>query len=97
VYSLASYPNNVIAIKLSASENAKITCTVSAVNPYLRNTNEKNHSFRKKDESDDIITNYTRNGNTVAEENTITLSGNIPSFSLNYEGQIKVINDGGIL
>ncbi len=93
----ANYPNNVIAIKLSASEESKISCTVSAVNPYLRNNNEKSHSLLGKDVSKAIITAHTKYGTTKAEENTITLSGNVPSFSLNYEGQIEIINDGGEL
>lgn len=77
----ASYPYNVIAIKLSASEKAKINCTVSAVAPYFRSKNEK----------------LTKFGIVKAQNNSITLSGTIPSFSLNYEAQIKIINDGGQL
>ncbi|MFV0565412.1 MAG: glycosyl hydrolase family 95 catalytic domain-containing protein [Flavobacteriaceae bacterium] len=88
---LANYPSNIIAIKLSANKKAKISCTVSAVNPYLRNNNEKSDSRGA------IITEYTKTGTTKASGNTITLSGNIPLFSLNYEGQIKVVNDGGQL
>jgi len=94
---LANYPNNIIAIKLSASKQAKISCTVSAVNPYLRNNNEMNHSFLGKDASKAIITPLTKSGTVKAEGNTITLSGNVPGFNLNYEGQIKIINDGGKL
>jgi len=86
----ASYPNNVIAIKLSASENAKISCTVSAVVPYLRSADAFNHSGS-------TIVNLAKYANTSAQENLITFSGTVPSFSLNYEGQIKIINDGGEL
>lgn len=77
----ASYPNNVIVIKLSASEKEKISCTVSAVDPYLRSR-------------DELLTKY---GITEAKNNSIILSGSVPSFSLNYEGQIRIIPEGGNL
>lgn len=85
----ASYPNNVIAIKLSASEKAKISCTVSAVVPYLRSDNAYNHSSS--------INKLAKYATTRAHENSIIFSGTVPSFSLNYEGQIKIINEGGKL
>lgn len=78
---LATYPNNVIAIKVSASEKEKLSFTVSAVVPYLRSEN-------------DLLTKY---GNVKAQDNLITLSGSVPSFNINYEGQIKIINEGGKL
>ena len=77
----ASYPENIIAVRLSSSEKESISFTVTAEIPYLRSTLETN----------------TRTGQTRAENDLITLSGNIPYFSLNYEAQIKVINDGGEL
>ena len=87
---LANYPHNVIAIKLSASKKAKISCTVSAVVPYLRSENAFNNSGS-------TISQLARYANTRAQENSITFSGSVPSFSLNYEGQVKIINDGGKL
>lgn len=36
-----------------------------------------------------------RTGTVSADGNLITLSGNIPFFNINYEGQIKVLNEGG--
>jgi len=77
----ASYPENVIAVKLSSSEKGKISFTLSAEIPYLRSVNETN----------------TKTGQPWAENDLITLSGNIAYFNLNYEAQIKVINDGGEL
>jgi alpha-L-fucosidase 2 len=78
---LANYPKNIIAVKLSANKEKQISFTLRAENPYLRSPNEIN----------------SRTGNTVATSDLITLSGNIPHFSINYECQIKVINDGGEL
>ncbi len=85
----ASYPNNVIAIKLSASEKEKLSLTVSAVVPYLRSDDAYNHSGS--------ITRLAKYADVEAHENTIIFSGTVPSFSLNYEGQIRIINEGGML
>jgi len=87
---LANYPHNVLAIKLNASEKAKISCTVSAVVPYLQSEN----TFYDSGSSTSKLTKYA---SVNAKNNSIILSGTVPSFSLNYEGQIKIINDGGKL
>ena len=77
----ANYPSNVIVIKLSASKKEALSFTLKAVIPYLRSKNE----------------NLSKFGITTAVGNTITLTGNVPSHNLNYEAQIKVINEGGKL
>lgn len=78
---LANYPEKIIAIKLSSNQKGKISFTLKAEIPYQRSVNEIN----------------TRFGTTKAENDLITFSGNIKHFSTNYEGQIKVINEGGKL
>lgn len=78
---LANYPDNVIAVKLSSNKKGKISFTLSAEAPYLKGTNEKN----------------ARTGKVVANHDLITLSGNIAHFNVNYECQVKVINQGGQL
>ncbi len=78
---LANYPENVIAIKLSSNKKGEISFTLRAEIPYRKSANEIN----------------TKYGKTFAENGLITLSGNIAHFNVNYEGQIKVINDGGTL
>ncbi len=78
---LANYPENVIAIKLSSNKRNKVSFTLSAEIPYLRSIKQIN----------------TRTGSVIAESDLITLSGNIAHFNMNYEGQIKVLNDGGQL
>jgi len=87
---LANYPYNVIAIKLNASEKAKISCTVSAVVPYL---NAENTFYN----SGSSISKLTKYASANASDNSIIFSGTVPSFSLNFEGQVKILNDGGIL
>lgn len=77
----ANYPDNVIVMKLSSNKKEKVSLTLSVEIPYLRSPKEAN----------------TRTGKTIAENDLITLSGNMPFFNINYEGQIKVLNDGGKL
>ena len=71
----ASYPDNVIVIRLTANQKGAISLTVRPEIPYLE---------RKE-----------RTGSVVAEGNLLTLKGTMPLFSCNYEGQIKVLNEGG--
>jgi alpha-L-fucosidase 2 len=78
---LANYPENVIAIKLSSDKKGKVSFTLRAEIPYRKSANEIN----------------TKYGKTFAEKDLITLFGNIAHFNVNYEGQIKIINDGGKL
>lgn len=77
----ASYPNNVIAIRLTANKKEKLSFTLSAEIPHKRSIKEIN----------------TKTGTSVAQNNGITLSGNIAHFNVNYEAQIKVVNTGGTL
>ena len=71
----ASYPDNVIAIRLTADQKGALSFTVRPEIPYLELKQ--------------------RNGKITAEGNLVTLKGSIPLFSCNYEGQIKVLNEGG--
>lgn len=76
-----SYPDNVLIIKLSANKNGKISFTLKPEIPYIKDSKSK----------------YMRTAEIVAKDNLIILSGLDNYLSINYEAQIKVINDGGIL
>jgi len=71
----ASYPDNVIVIRLSADQKGALSFTVRPEIPYLALKQRK--------------------GKITATENLLTLKGSMPLFSCNYEGQIKVVNEGG--
>ena len=71
----ASYPDNVIVVRLTADKKGALSFTVRPVIPYL-------------DKGE-------RTGKVSAEDNLLTLKGSIPLFSCNFEGQIKVLNEGG--
>ena len=71
----ASYPDQVIVVRLTSDQKGALTFTVRAEIPYLE----------AKD----------RSGTITAEGNVLTLKGTVPVFSCNYEGQIKVLHEGG--
>jgi alpha-L-fucosidase 2 len=71
----ASYPDNVIVIRLTASQTGSLSFTVRPEIPYLEMKQ--------------------RTGSITAEGNLLTLKGTMPLFSCNFEGQIKVLNEGG--
>ncbi|MFC1763993.1 glycoside hydrolase N-terminal domain-containing protein [Planctomycetota bacterium] len=76
-----SYPDNVLAIKLSADQKGKLSFTLRPEIPYLAPKKEGN----------------AKTGTVVVKDDLITLAGNVKHFSVNYEVQIKVVNDGGSL
>ena len=71
----ASYPDNVVVIRLTADQKGALSFIVRPEIPYLE---------RKE-----------RTGTVSAEGNLLTLKGAMPLFSINFEGQIKVLNEGG--
>ncbi|MCH6256538.1 glycoside hydrolase family 95 protein [Puniceicoccaceae bacterium K14] len=76
-----SYPDNVLAIRLTASGEGNLSFTLRPEIPYLNPENEGN----------------AKTGTVIAEADLITLFGSVKHFSVNYEVQIKVLNDGGTL
>lgn len=76
----ANYPDNVIAVKLKASQPGMMAFTVRPVLPYL-------HPFDNEQNG--------RSGYVHSQNDLITLEGEMQYFHLAYEGQIKVVNYGG--
>ncbi len=74
-----SYPDNVLAIRLTASGEGNLSFTLRPEIPYLDPKSEGNE----------------KTGTVVAVNDLITLAGSVKHFSVNYEVQIKVLNDGG--
>ena len=71
----ASYPDNVIVIRLTADHKGSLSFVVRPEIPYLE---------RKE-----------RSGSVTAEGNLLRIKGSMALFSCNFEGQIKVLNEGG--
>lgn len=78
----ASYPDQVIAIKLKADKPGMISFTLRPVLPYLRPFNSEQNG---------------RSGDIKADKDVITMKGEMQYYHLAYEGQIKVVNYGGEL
>lgn len=79
----ANYPSNVIVVKLTASEPGKISFLLRPVLPYLRPFDEARDG---------------RTGRVSADaDGLITLEGVTQFFDEAYEGQIKVIPEGGTM
>lgn len=78
----ANYPTNVIVVKLKADQPGKISFTLRPVLPYLHEYNDDGTG---------------RTGKVSAQNDLITLTGEIQFFRLPYEAQIKVIPSGGHL
>ena len=71
----ASYPDNLIVIRLAADQAGSISFVVRPEIPYLEMKE--------------------RSGSVSAEGNLLTLKGTASHFNCNFEGQIKVLNEGG--
>lgn len=80
-----SYPDKVMAVRLSASEAGKLSFTLRPTIPYITEYREKPGDNRGK------------SGTVKAEGDTITLSGVMEYYNLQFEGQFKVIPDGGTM
>lgn len=78
----ANYPDRVIAVKLKADHPGMVSFTLRPVLPYL-------HPYNSE------LTGRT--GQVEARDNVIIMQGKIQYFNLDYEGQVKVINYGGVL
>lgn len=76
-----SYPDRVLVIRLTADKAKSLSFKVRPQIPFV---NAKKPGDR-------------RTAKTVVESDLITLSGTMAYFPCNYEGQIKVLNEGGNL
>ncbi|MCL2043151.1 MAG: glycoside hydrolase family 95 protein [Treponema sp.] len=88
---LTSYPDGVLAVKLTASEKGSLSFTLRAQTPYLKPFGTNGTSGRG------IENNIGKTGVVEAKGNTITLSGEMEHYGISYEGQIQVIAQGGKL
>ena len=79
---ITSYPDKILAIKLTATEKGKLNFTLRPTIPYLM-------------ENPDSSTKLARSGVVVASDNTITLKGTMEDYGVDYEGLYKVVPVGG--
>ena len=76
---ITSYPDKVMAIRLTASKPGSLSFTLKPTIPFL-GKGKSGHS---------------KSGTVVAKGDTVTLSGEMSYFGVKFEGQFKVIPVGG--
>ena len=74
--SFTSYPDKVMAIRLSSSKEGAVSFTLRPTIPFLGKG---------------------KSGSVVAKGDTITLSGVMKYYQIKFEGQFKVIPEGGTM
>ncbi len=81
----ASYPDKVTVVKLTADQAGKIDFALRVQIPYL-------DAFHV----DRVTGGWTgKTGTVTAREDTVTWAGKFGSYEVQYEGQVKVVSDGG--
>lgn len=81
----ASYPDKVFVIRLRASKAGSLEFTLHPTIPYLADFRHAKDDHRGK------------HGTVKADGNTITLAGTMDYYGIKFEGQFKVIPQGGTL
>ncbi len=82
----ASYPDKVTVVKLTADQAGKIDFTLRAEIPYLEDyyvDTEHGNALRGK------------TGTVTSVGDTITWAGKFGAYEVKYEGQVKIIPEGG--
>ena len=82
---ITSYPDNVLAIKITASEPGNVSFRLHPEIPYI-----KDYGMTEGD-------GQGKSGTVTAdtENKIITLSGVMEYYQIEYEAQVELINDGG--
>ncbi len=75
----ASYPDRVMVIHLTASKEGALSFTLNPVIPFIK-------------ESD---AGYSKRGEVHAEGDLITMTGEMEYYAIQFEGQFRVISEGG--
>lgn len=78
----ANYPNNIIVVRLKADQPGNVSFTLRPILPYLREYDTEKNG---------------RTGEVTAENDLLTMKGEVQAFNLPYEAQIKVIPSGGYM
>ena len=98
---ISSYPDAVVAVNFTASQQGKISFTLRAETPYLIPfCGEENPSGTEPllipgEFSPQRDKYYGKTGEVTSHGNTITLKGDMEYYAIQYEGQICAVLDGG--
>lgn len=86
----ASYPDDVIVYKISASEKGKVNFTLHPEIPHMEAWTGSYFSTHN-----DGAINYGKDGSVIADGDTITLSGTLKHNGMKFAGTFKVVTSGG--
>lgn len=78
-----SYPDKVMVMRFTASQSGKLDFTLRPTIPYLCDYRETEGDSKAK------------TGTVTASGDTVTLSGNMQYYDIDFEGQFKVVPTGG--
>ena len=88
----ASYPDDVIVYKISASDKGKVNFTLHPEIPHMGI-----YEGRYNSTAGNGANHYGKTGTVVAEGDTITLSGTLKHNGMKFAGTFKVVTTGGTL
>ncbi len=86
----ASYPDNVMVYKISASEKGKVSFVLHPEIPH-----KGIYEGRYNGTANNGANHYGKTGTVVAEGDTITLSGSLDHNGMKFAGKFKVVTTGG--
>lgn len=92
----ASYPDKVMAVRLDASETGALDFTLRPEAPYLHPYGETKGDWAGKGKIGEVTASVDESANGE-NRGTVTLSGSMEYYQINYEGQYKVIAQGGTM
>ena len=88
----ASYPDDVLVYKIEASEGGKVSFKLHPEIP-----NKEIYTGRYNSTAGDGAAKYGKNGNIVAEGDTISVTGSLKHNDMKFAAQFKVIPVGGTI
>lgn len=88
----ASYPDNVIVYKVSATENGKVSFTLHPEIPQKEAGQGRYNATYTEGTN-----RYGKEGSVVAQDDTITMSGSLKHNGMKFAGKFKVVADGGTM
>lgn len=91
-----SYPDKVMAVRLDASEAGALDFTLRPEAPYLHPYGETEGDWAGKGKTGEVKATVDESANGE-NSGTVTLSGSMEYYQINYEGQYKVIAQGGTM
>ena len=88
----ASYPDDVMVYKVSASEGGKVSFKLHPEIP-----NKEIYTGRYNGTANNGANKYGKNGNIIAEGDTISVTGSLKHNGMKFAAQFKVIPTGGTM